>query len=604
MVRKGLVLPFAGLFLFSCVDSQPVRVSPPVQVKSVKEVKEIDISPFQVEYSFKSVPESLGKEEVYPFKGSLKEFCKTYSLNCLGAPETQVSILKKTSLKEALKEIELQSDYYYDYLGGRTLRFSPYQTIVVRFPLISSSLLSLSYLGDDQDSKTVARTVGKNSFFSSLEKALKNFKVEVEEEIVKESKEEGNWYKKNSKVSKFSKEKELSKGRKQENERKRSSSASNQNYYSSFSKSKKGSNDKNGLKSLEKKRRGKKILPVIDYLKENKKENSLKKGEETTQGSSSLANFKVSKSRKVKETNSLSDLRQKEREGKEESNFLVSQNRKENWKFSFQIIKDAGIVSFVVSPSLEREVERILKSVAEQYFSSLVKVKVAVVVVSSKKEKNLETSLSFLKRAYRKELSLDTGNFAFNFTSLSTNYLQGIATGISFNSLLKYVVSSSNGKVIDSISLITLPRTVARIKDYTGIPYLQPQQVSVGGTNPQLSYSVLYVKNGIEMKLIPSVMGKAVYLSISVSQNQYVGDKQVQAGTLGTFSIPIKSPKVINTSLFLKSGQVLIMGGLSYNSLYDLKGVNLFMPQRVHNQEEKKVYFIIQPTLIKLKWRS
>ena len=154
------------------------------------------------------------------------------------------------------------------------------------------------------------------------------------------------------------------------------------------------------------------------------------------------------------------------------------------------------------------------------------------------------------------------------FTSLSQNFLEGIAKGFNVSAIASYLTQKGKGKILSSPRILTLPNHISKISATVRIPYIEPQTISIGGTNPQQTYQIKGVDDGITMKMLPALVGDdSVLLAISVKTNRYLGDKQIQAGQLGIIELPIQSPRILQTSLRVRAGDVFVLGGVKQRTV-------------------------------------
>lgn len=259
-----------------------------------------------------------------------------------------------------------------------------------------------------------------------------------------------------------------------------------------------------------------------------------------------------------------------------------------------------GLVAVRVTRSQIPSVDTFLKSFLGD-FSSMVYFKVYLVESSKDFTEELKTQLSFLKRAYRHEFNvgISPAQDSFSFTSLSQNYLSGIVHGIDATTLVNYLKTKRIGEIVSSSDLLTIPYYPGIIGSALEVPYIEPSQVSVGGTNPTLTYEVKFAKNGLTMKFVPVVIGDNIFVNFNIRQNRFIRYQELKAGKLETLTLPVQATRFVTSTVRISPGDTLVIGGLSTSLREMTNGSNLFLPQKEVKKSDQNLYILVQVRLLK-----
>lgn len=138
-------------------------------------------------------------------------------------------------------------------------------------------------------------------------------------------------------------------------------------------------------------------------------------------------------------------------------------------------------------------------------------------------------------------LSSVSGNFGMNFNALQTN---------------KYVNVLSNPK------LLVLNNHSANINIGNQVPIVSSQATAsdlTGGTGrqPSLLQNIQYRNTGIQLNVKPTINSEG-YLTLNISQNV----SNAQANDTSNISSPLIFNRSIQTEVILKSGEMVVLGGL------------------------------------------
>ncbi len=137
-------------------------------------------------------------------------------------------------------------------------------------------------------------------------------------------------------------------------------------------------------------------------------------------------------------------------------------------------------------------------------------------------------------------LSAVSGDFGLNFNALQTN---------------KYVNVLSNPK------LLVLNNNSANINIGNQVPVVSSQatasDLSGGGTQPSLLQNIQYRNTGIQLTVKPTINSEG-YLTLDINQNV----SNAQANDTSNISSPLIFNRSIQTKVILKSGEMVVLGGL------------------------------------------
>lgn len=138
-------------------------------------------------------------------------------------------------------------------------------------------------------------------------------------------------------------------------------------------------------------------------------------------------------------------------------------------------------------------------------------------------------------------LSSVSGNFGINFNALQTN---------------KYVNVLSNPK------LLVLNNHSANINIGNQVPIVSSQATASdltggSGTQPSLLQNIQYRNTGIQLSVKPTINSEG-YLTLNITQNV----SNAQANDTSNISSPLIFNRSLQTEVILKSGEMVVLGGL------------------------------------------
>lgn len=564
----------------------------------------------------------------FEFKGGyLSDIEKIGKIPVVVSDETAYAMLpeidlRRKRLSEICDTIAEESRTYWTYENG-VIRFFGEKMVIYKLPAITPTRMQSVYnIGGDKDSFDVDKV--KEDLFDEIEKAISvitdgtYLSGRIERKVTSgENRERTVLDKSDSKngsenrvSSEFHRGSETKKtdrnmvsdtgGRKKE----RRNDVENENGLKSdkYAKTrKKGKGDQSAIHVIPK------IQPVVnDSTKLTKKEREVneynrvnQKGTEKNGGTT----------RRKETTASFSYEKAKEKGVERKSNRRVSEELLYNLVRNFNekrrkyaVLKESGIVLVSVTRETEKQVDSLLRSIVKNALSNMVLLDVYILDVTDNRLRRFTSKFDSVILKNWGKATIDTAKGVIEYAYRNT---QPSMNNLKISSVIGYLTGNEKSRILQQPKILTLPNVPSRLKATVDYPYLEPQQISVGGTNPQLSYNIKYVSDGIDMAIVANVMGDTVFLNLGMRINQYLGKETFQAGSLGTFELPLQSPRVLNTSFRVKPGDMVLIGGLSKMSRSDSGNSNFFIPtERKKETSKRSIVIVAVPKLIRFVERG
>jgi len=511
------------------------------------------------------------------------------------------------SIEEILNQISSTANVYWT-IENKVIIFKQTTQIVYTFPAMTMDRISEVYNTGETDNIT---TFNNDSIFKDLEQVLsgmvktKQFTGEVKFEIT-----DNNSYKENSsKNSSDLKNNESSETNSKEN--------SNENNNNKNINNK--SNNKSGTKidinpsEFETNENHKRVTPTKKGKPprrrpvRNNKNNAVKNKisnvdskEKNYSEDNKITNKQSSSLNKDNSKNSQSSLenkKTKELENGKVINKTSTYSTIYNTNSSRIILSpSSGSVIAHVTPDEEKKLDIILDNVMEKMFGNLVQVNMYAISVSKERLKSFNFNLT-------------SGSIFGSTTKTTTVGAGGLGYLVSqgtiadpftkLNLAVSYLTEDKNSKILLNPKILTLPNIISRVSDTTNMPYLEPETITDSGTS-NISYNVSYVKQGVNMSVLANTFDNNIILALKLAVTQYLGDKTLEAGVLGSFQLPIASPKMIQTTLRTKPGDILVLAGINERQLNVSSGKQFSLPTSYSKDNSDKEYvFLVMPTLIK-----
>ena len=610
-MRKALAGSLAAVFLTagcSSVKTQPVvnpiKVPPPKKVKNP--IETVQGKAFIKRDFLVQTPADVTLSVAFK-GGTLKDFADylaqfgiVVDYDPILSARSVPPINGLMSLKELLDRVAFATNCYWEG-KGRFVRFEKDKVVVYQFPIFSSDYLEALY-GFESDDDGLLKAF-KDDFFGSLKDSLNRVleynvggKVSVEQKLSYTSEDT----EKLQKTHSYSKDEEKEKVSGKSLERNENRSREGEKEVKSENETKRD----NSYDSANEKRKNKPVVALKNSKSQNSRDSSTDRDKKKEEYSRNVSEGENS-GRKVKKSRAVSREKLGENTEKEEVLKVLQAQYKEG-EGRYAVLPAMGELVVRVTPLEESRVDQLVRELAQEVLGKMVSLK--VYVVEMKKDRGVDYSLfvKMLKRAYRHEATFQLGDnnqVQIDFTNLSQNYLSGIAHGIDVTSLVNYIVSSSRAKVVSSSTLLAIPRMPARITSVVKIPFAVPTSISQGGVNPTLTYDIKTVDDGFRLRIVPSVLDDGtIVMGIGLMENRYLGDKTVQAGNVGTVTLPIQAPRKLSTVVRCRPGDVVFIGGIRKYQESLSSARNLGIPyQKNENRQYSELYILIQPKLILFK---
>jgi len=605
-MKRALAGSLASLFLVSgcaTVKSKPVvnpiKVPPPKKIKTVEYFKGKAF--IKRTYLVQKPADALISVD---FKGgTLRDFADY--LSGLGFAVSydpvlsarQVPAVRGTmTLRDLIEKVAFETNCYWE-ADGRFVRFEKDRIVVYQFPMFSSSLLKAIYGFEDSDSVLKAF---RGSFFDVLEKNLRNIlsydvsgTVSVTQKV--EYADQSSEKFRKAKAYSVSASREKNSGNSVEKKEKNSGSRLSENT------AKREKTKDSEYNSKNEKRKNRPVFAVVNGEKGSENSSNREKREKKQEVNRTLSTG-ITKDSKVSRNRTTQKERLGESTEREEVIRILSAQYKEG-KGRFAVVPSLGELIVRVTPLEERKVDELVREMSREVLGKMVAMKVYVVGINRQKGLDYSLFVKALKRAYRHQATFEIGSsnqVNVDFTSLSSDYLSGIAHGIDVTSIVNYIISTGHAKLISSLSLLTVPRMPARISSVTEIPYAVPTSISQGGTNPTLTYEIKTVDDGFKLRIVPSVLDDGtIVMGIGLKENKYLGDKDVKAGNVGTVTLPVQAPRELSTVVRCRPGDVVFIGGIRKYQEKLSGAMNLGIPYKKNSDREySELYILIQPKLI------
>jgi type II secretory pathway component GspD/PulD (secretin) len=281
---------------------------------------------------------------------------------------------------------------------------------------------------------------------------------------------------------------------------------------------------------------------------------------------------------------------------------IVKSHKNGEGETKIAISKESGIIVAEVTRKTERYIDTIIEKTVKNTLGNMILLDIYILSIKNGDTKTFTADISAL---INNVTALGQDAIAYGSNSglvYSFNNIKGTQPKyIDVSAILNYVTDKSKTKIISNPKMLTLSNIPSRLKSTTDIPYLEPEQVSVGGsTDSQLSYSIKYVHDGMDIAVLNTVIGEDILMGIGITLNQYLGDKTVNAGELGDFNLPIQSPRIFNTTMRVKAGDMVVFGGIDSKKYEDLDKRNMFIPTGIADKfETHQLIVVASPKLFK-----
>jgi general secretion pathway protein D len=225
--------------------------------------------------------------------------------------------------------------------------------------------------------------------------------------------------------------------------------------------------------------------------------------------------------------------------------------------FKATVDKERNALIIMAYPSDYKKIRRILEKLDTQPKQVLVEVTIAEVTLTDQFQYGFEWYLKHAGSKYVGELQtlggLGIGGAGFNYSL--------IATSQKFNLLFNTFAKKNLINIISTPHIVVLDGKEATINVGTEVPVVSsetsaPDINNTAGT-PSILRNVQYRNTGVILSVKPIVTSNNM-LTIEVSQEL----SEAQANNVSNIDSPIILNRSITTSLVLKSGETVLLGGL------------------------------------------
>jgi len=522
------------------------------------------------------------------------------------------------NLHDVLDELASITNSFWTNDNG-VIKFIHEKTIVYKFPIFSNNKLNPIYnIGDADESFKL--TEMKDNIFSEIKNSLSM--VLDTENIVGDISTKNTYIQNNSNaINQENLKKSLNSVN---NEMKKNNTLNNKNLnISSKSKSNafqlknsKELNNENGLKTPKNTKSKSKQNSIGDLINtditkinnenKNAKINNSSKSN-NNQNTAEKINTKLNANKNTAEKkNTNQNLNKKEFQSTKTKEVNLKTVYKEK-KTKVVVSKESGMIIVSVTRNEEPKVDNIINDLTKNIINNMVMVDIYVLEVSKAKLKNFNMQLSSIIQQGLKTSSLKLSSTSITGVLDTLTSKQNIATGVpqavvngsNISAILGYLTGNNLSKVLSQPKILTMPNVPSRIKSSTAVPYVEPQSLNSGGES-SITYQIKYINDGIDLGLISNVVDNSIYLSMGIKINQYIEDKKIQVGTLGTIDVPVQAPRILNSTFRMKAGTLAVLGGMNRISHKTEDSANMYVPtNKTNNFEENSIVVLALPRLIK-----
>lgn len=593
----------------------------------VKRIKTEFVSKYDVNNH--KIPEILEKQHIKLVikKGmTLEEATKDFPIHVIAKDSLMVQMLPSITLdgspSEILEQLSALVSGYWHYDKGSVI-FTETKTVIYRFPVFSQMRLNNIYNISSETSDRFDGTKIKSDIFDEM-KTLLNTVLNNRVEIINiESSTQ-----KTTTNSHKNKEGKKAESTIQDAERK---SDINQNIVSKENSEENDNLFRNKIDKENKKQDKYKIKVDTSKKQNNKKSKVVKSipaielGKEIDKGYNNNINDTNTKenSKKLKEVKGTNEKNKKESEKQIQNNKnntssnmgekinedsivqgvkLIKNVKMGHSESKIAISKESGIIVAEITRDTERYLDVIINKTVKNMLQNMVMLELYILEIKETNSDNFTADINSLinnvTNLGKDAISYGSSNgVVYNLNQISGAQPKYLDVG----AIIGYIQEKLATKVLSNPKILTLSNIPSRLKATTDIPYLEPSQVSVGGsTNSQLSYEIKYVNDGVDIAVLNTVIGEDILMGLGITINQYLGDKTIKAGELGTFDLPIQAPRIFDTTIRVKAGDMVVFGGIKSKKYNKTKRSNVYVPTQDSDEfEENKILIVASPTLFK-----
>lgn len=183
----------------------------------------------------------------------------------------------------------------------------------------------------------------------------------------------------------------------------------------------------------------------------------------------------------------------------------------------------------------------------------------------------------------------------------------------SFTGLVDFLQNYGTTRTQQSLMLKTVGGNKVKFKSVTQIPYVSGVSVSSNVTSGASSSlggtTTATADDGIEVAMLPTydATNDTVTVDMKLAIKAVVAFNQLSAGNqIGSLTQPTTSDHSFNDMLKLRPGQTVVVGGMTYDSVADNRGVPLFLQtdSRLSHKSltvtRQTMFIVLRPTVMRL----
>lgn len=284
---------------------------------------------------------------------------------------------------------------------------------------------------------------------------------------------------------------------------------------------------------------------------------------------------------------------------------------------------EAGMVSVDVKPSTYRRIRAYLERMSQN--AAILSINAAVVTLDLNKEVKSGVDWENLSLSLGKNLNAD----ALTATSpvpIVDGKLGGSGLALSvtrgrfkLDALVDFLSRYGNTETRQDLILKSVSGGKVEIKSLVQVPYVRgvsnngivsngSSGTTGGTTNNSTTATVETDKadDGIEMKVSPTYDASvgAVAMDVALSLKAVLGYNKLSAGNqVGELTQPTTAERKFESSIRMRPGETVVLGGVTYEQLIDRQGRPLFIPESSQlvrsdvTTRKQSIFVVLRPTV-------
>ncbi len=250
------------------------------------------------------------------------------------------------------------------------------------------------------------------------------------------------------------------------------------------------------------------------------------------------------------------------------------------------------------------EVERFINLFGAGVPQIEIEAKIVEIAFTDSIDVGVATTFDFPAHTTVGQLATTTPNVADGGEALLT--LGGVLDGTTFGATLEAIATRDNVSIISRPKIAVREGGRADISNTQKLPILDIKGItSTGGFNASVGYQEV----GTRLFVVPRVVGTdTVALMIDVEASQQTGSEEILVTGEDIVSVPVLSMRTAHTTVYLRPGQAVILGGLINERtveserkvpiLGDIPLLNLLFRSKYTRKEQTNVLFFIRPRIL------